>query len=290
MTSESIADRRIADRVFMVNVFGSGPGGGNPAPIVTDASGLDGEAMRRVAARHGHESAFVLPGRDGCDRYFRFFVPNHEMEMCGHATLGASWLLDRLGLLPRRTISIATLSGPVRARIDNGQASVSQPKGRHQAVEDAGSVLDVLDVLGVRPSDLLDLPVLNAATSRVKTLVPLRSLETLNGLRPDFGRIAQVCDAIGSTGLYPFTVIEPNAALFSARQFPRSSGYPEDAATGIAATALAWSAWTLGITSENTVVVRQGEAMGRPSAITVEREDDGCWLSGRAELLGETPL
>ncbi|HXH47201.1 MAG TPA: PhzF family phenazine biosynthesis protein [Bradyrhizobium sp.] len=271
----------------MVNVFGNGPGGGNPAPIVVDARELDGEAMRRIAATHGHESAFVLPGRDGCDYHFRFFVPNHEMEMCGHATLGAIWLLARIGQLHLNEISIATLSGPVQARTDAGQASVSQPRGWRRNVEDFGAVLDVL---GLRPSDLLDYPLHNAATSRVKTLIPLRSAAILDGLRPDYARVATVCDQIGSTGLYPFTVVDAEAAIFSARQFPRSSGYPEDAATGIAATALAWSAWELGLTSRDRVVVRQGEAMGRPSQITVERDDARCWLSGQVELIGETSL
>lgn len=287
MTSPHIPDRRHAENVFLVNVFSNGPKGGNPAPIVVDARGLDSEAMRLIATRHGHESAFVFPGQEGRDYHFRFFVPNHEMEMCGHATLGAVWLLDRLGQLPRSSVSITTLSGPVQARVSGGQVSVSQPRGWCKSVEDPGAVLDVL---GLRPSDLLDSPLLNAATSRVKTLVPLRSVEILDGLRPDFARVATVCDAIGSTGLYPFAVRDPAEAIFSARQFPRSSGYPEDAATGIAATALAWSAWELGLTSRHRVVVRQGEAMGRPSQITVERGDDGCWLSGHAELIGETPL
>ncbi|HEV2513228.1 PhzF family phenazine biosynthesis protein [Bosea sp. (in: a-proteobacteria)] len=287
MTSQHSSTRRLAEQVFTVNVFGSGPGGGNPAPIVVDARLLDGEAMRQVAARHGHESAFVLPGRDSCDYQFRFFVPNHEMEMCGHATLGAVWLLDHLGALPKSTVSISTLSGRVHARVSGGHASVSQPRGRSTGIDDPAAVLGVL---GIRPSDLLDLPLLNAATSRVKTLVPLRSIDVLNGLQPDFARIEALCDAIGSTGLYPFAPIDPDAGVFSARQFPRSSGYPEDAATGIAAAALAWAAWDLDLTSKSRIVIRQGEAMGRPSQITVEREDERCWLSGRAELIEETPL
>lgn len=287
MTTEPISARPHAEQVFTVNVFGNGPGGGNPAPIVVDARQLDGEMMRQVAARHGHESAFVLPGRDGCDYQFRFFVPNHEMEMCGHATLGTVWLLDSLGELPKRTVSIATLSGPVQARVEDGQASVSQPRGRSTGIDDPDAVLEVL---GLRPSDLLDYPVLNAATSRVKTLVPLRSAGILNGLQPDLVRIEALCDAIGSTGLYPFAPVDAAAGVFAARQFPRSSGYPEDAATGIAASALAWSAWDLGLTSQPRVVIRQGEAMGRPSRIAIERDGELCWLSGRAELMGETPL
>lgn len=266
----------------LVNVFAAGSGGGNPAPIVIDASGMNTETMRSLAARYGHESAFVLPGRDGCDFHFRFFVPNHEMEMCGHATLGAVWLLDQLGLLPSRTVSIATLSGVVQARAEADGASVSQPEGHYEPVANTDAVLDVL---GLKPSDLLDTPVVNAATSRVKTLVPLRSRQQLDTLQPDYARMRETCDAINSTGLYPFAVLDPATGRLAARQFPRSSGYPEDAATGIAAAALAWAAHKLGITPASVMTVRQGEAMGRPSEITVTLAEKHCWLSGRANVM-----
>ena len=62
-------------------------------------------------------------------------------------------------------------------------------------------------------------------------------------------------------------------------------GYPEDAATGIAATALASGLRQLGVTSSARVTVHQGEAMGRPSKITVTFRGDQCWLSGHVELL-----
>src|SRR3546814_19694133 len=53
-----------------------------------------------------------------------------------------------------------------------------------------------------------------------------------------FTEMKAVCDAIESTGLYPFARVTAAGLAFEARQFPKASGYPEDAATGIAATAL----------------------------------------------------
>ena len=49
---------------------------------------MSAEDMRQIAERFGHESGFVLPPdpASGADYRFRFFVPRHEMEMCGHAT------------------------------------------------------------------------------------------------------------------------------------------------------------------------------------------------------------
>jgi len=268
--------------VYVVNVFRHGPGGGNPAPIVLDASEMTADAMRELAAHYQHESAFVLPGRDGCDLSLRFFVPNHEMEMCGHATLGTVWLLKHLGLLPAPELTIATLSGVVTAHMPEEGPAISQPAGRCKPVDEPSAILDVL---GLRKSDIEDFPVVNAATSRTKTLVPVRSRAILDSIAPDFSRIAEVCDAIGSTGLYPFAIVDRATATLAARQFPRSSGYPEDAATGIAATALASGLRQLGVTSSTEATVHQGDAMGRPSKITVTFRNDRCWLSGHVELL-----
>lgn len=281
--------------VTVVTVFSAGPGGGNPAPIVVDAAGMSDEEMAAVAQRYGFESGFVLPGDGDHDVELRFWVPAHEVEMCGHATLGAVWLLDRLGRLPGDRVRVGTRAGTVHARVDDRdggggrRVEISQPPGRVEAL--AGPDADaVLDVLGLGPGDLADRPLLNAATSRVKTLVPVRDATTLDAVRPDHDRMEAVCGRVGSTGLYPYAVVDLDRLLVDARQFPRSSGYPEDAATGIAAAALAFGLLELGLVEASAVAVtvRQGRAMGRPSEITVRfaREDAvvrGCWLTGRVE-------
>jgi PhzF family phenazine biosynthesis protein len=283
--------------VQLVDVFRAGPGGGNPAPIVLDARHLSAADMQAVAARYGHESAFVLPAEHaGHDFRLRFFVPNHEMEMCGHATVGALWLLKRHSLWNGRQASIETLSGLVYGRLA-GQApeperiEISQPEGVVEPLPEAATQT-LLEVLGVQPDDLLPGPVLNARTSRVKTLIPLRSTAALHALKPDFARIEAACTALGSTGLYPFAVVDGARHIFQARQFPRSSGYPEDPATGIAAAALLYGLRYCGLVPAGSVpiTIQQGYAMGRPSAITVRLAEPaetalaGCWLSGAVDL------
>ena len=106
-------------RLEFVRVFSAGPECGNPAPIVVDATGMSDADMQEVAQSYGHESGFVLPPPPGsdCDFEFRFWVPNHEMSMCGHATVGAVWLLERLGRLKGDRLAIQTKSGRVKARI-----------------------------------------------------------------------------------------------------------------------------------------------------------------------------
>lgn len=267
---------------ILLSVFPAGPGGGNPCPVVLDASGMDAGAMQALAAAEGHESVFVLPPDDPAtaDYRFRFFVPAHEMEMCGHATLGAAWLL-RQGLAAARDgLRIETLSGPVRAIFGaDGSVEVTQPAGRTAEVTDVPAVLRVL---GLTEGELLPgARLLNAATSRVKTLVPLGDPARLHSLAPDPAAVAAACAAIGSTGLYPWSADADG--VLHARQFPRGSGYPEDAATGIAAAALFHG---IGAPAGG-IVVRQGEAMGRPSEIRVrpDPEGPGCRIGGRVERL-----
>jgi PhzF family phenazine biosynthesis protein len=289
---------RFAD-IDLVSVFAAARGGGNPAPIVADAAGLSDSDMRAIAAAYGHESAFVLPPPSGsaCDLALRFWVPNHEMEMCGHATVGAVWLLDRLGRLPRGNVTIATLSGDVEARVENAGTA----EGQVAALPDGDGLIDeLLSILGIAKTDLAPLPVHNARTSRVKTLIPLKGAVLLDGLEPNFEHIEQFCEKIGSTGLYPYAASDPESRTFDARQFPKSSGYPEDAATGIAAAALAFGLLETGQIAADSrpIRIRQGRVMGRPSEIMVRFRAGpdgaiaGCWLGGgvRFEQRSKFPL
>ena len=285
-----------AGQVVLIRVFVNGPGGGNPVPLVADAKGMDTAQMQEIARTHGHESAFVLPADvPGADWRLRFFVPHHEMEMCGHATVGTLWALRRWDAWRTPTARVQTMSGLVDVEWDEVRQRVwiSQPVVREGVLEPGAAALVARTLrLGAvtTPRQMV-----NAATSRVKTLVPLSSVATLQSLEPDFAAMESTCDAIGSTGLYPYALqTDGHAAgpIVFARQFPRKSGYPEDAATGIAAAALwghlaAAGAIATGSASAPVVcTVRQGDAMGCPSAIAVRPRFDapdavaGCWLSG----------
>jgi PhzF family phenazine biosynthesis protein len=278
----------------LLRVFVHAPGGGNPVPLVADARGMNPFEMQQVAALHGHESAFVLPAANAhADWRLRFFVPQHEMEMCGHATVGTLWALRQWGRWRTPDACIETLSGPVDAQWDAARQRVwiSQPTVRCAALSPSQRE-QVAAALGLASAEV---PMINARTSRTKTLVRLRNVEALQRLRPAFATIAAVCEATGSTGLYPYAMAGGDTVF--ARQFPRASGYPEDAATGIAAAALWGHLVSTGELPIGTPVqpalctVRQGDAMGRPSAIELRpRFDDagrlgGCWLGGRVEWM-----
>ena len=88
-------------------------------------------------------------------------------------------------------------------------------------------------------------------------------------------------------------MVDIGRQVFSARQFPKSSGYREDAATGIAAAALSFGLLENRLIerSERVALARQGWAMGRPSEIGVRLRFEqgdiaGYWLGGSVLLEG----
>ena len=257
--------------------------GGNPVPLVLDARGMSDADMQALAAHHGHESAFVLPP-DTPDHLcrLRFFVPGHEMEMCGHATVGTLWALRQWGRWNTPRARVQTQSGSVEVAWDEarGWGWISQPAVTLEALssEHGEAIAEVLRMGS-------PVPAINASTSRVKTLIRMPDAAALDALSPDFGAMRDICERIGSTGLYPYAV--SGDGVF-ARQFPKASGYPEDAATGIAAAALWGYLDSVGaIPGDRICTVYQGRAMGSPSAIQLHRRGDapGCWLSGETQWL-----
>lgn len=278
--------------IRLVNVFTHQGRGGNPCPIVIDAAALQDDDMRAIAARYGHEAGFVRPPSSAdSDFTFRFWVPRHEMEMCGHATIGALWCLATAGRLDAEQMRIETRSGPVTGYVENGSSGnpsveISQPVGKVVDLTRTQEE-DVLATLRISRSDLLDLPIQNAVTSRVKTLIPMKSVAHLQALTTDMALTEKCCERIASTGLYPYAVADQAERRFEARQFPKSSGYPEDAATGIAAAALAFGLLKNDLVPRDSgrITILQGRAMNALSEIRVrigfaDGRPVGCLLGG----------
>ena len=281
----------ISSNVVQLRVFVDGPGGGNPAAVVLDADGLQTAEMHQFTARFGHETSFVQQPSDpgSADLRLRFFMPGSEMNMCGHAALGSAWLLARQKRLSPGQHRIETASGVLRVRVsDKGAVAISQPKGQVEAV-DPNLRHEILDALDIKERHLLALPLLNASTSRMKTLIPLTNPGVLAELRPKHADLLRLCTAISSTGFYAFSCDWEDERTYHARQFPASTLTKEDAATGVAATALFYGLRQYGlIGNRKSIRIRQGAAMGQPSKIAVTEattSDDGVgvWLTGEVE-------
>lgn len=116
-------------RAAVVDAFTDRAFAGNPAAVVLlpeDAPAPSPEWMQAVAAEFNlSETAFVSPLGDSQYR-LRWFTPEVEVELCGHATLAtAHWLLEQN--LQTGPMSFRTMSGWLRAEGVPGSVTVSLP-------------------------------------------------------------------------------------------------------------------------------------------------------------------
>jgi PhzF family phenazine biosynthesis protein len=258
---------------------------------VPAADGLDAERMQRIAAEHGLESVFLLtPTAPGAQVRMRYFVPRHEMEMCVHATVAGLTLLAERGAVLTGAVAVQTPLGVLAAEVGaDGAVTVEQfPPVFGPPL---AGVLDELAAAMGCPVDRImagEAP-RSVSVSRAKLLVQLTDLDALRCLAPDPGRVTRLCERLEVTGLYPFAVSAGAAREAWARQFPRDSGYPEDAATGLAAGALsALLASRETADGRYRYDIHQGQAMGRPSLLAGHATCRGgavtrIAVSGRAE-------
>ena len=84
--------------IYQVDAFTSNLFGGNPAAVCPLDDWLPDETLQAIAAENNlSETAFVHPGDSGFD--LRWFTPAVEVDLCGHATLAAFWVLGSEGRL-----------------------------------------------------------------------------------------------------------------------------------------------------------------------------------------------
>ena len=100
--------------LYQVDAFAEGVFSGNPAAVVPLTAWLPNETLAAIAAENNlSETAFFLPLPGGEGYHLRWFTPTFEIDLCGHATLAAAFVLfTELGHTGN-TIRFATLSGDV---------------------------------------------------------------------------------------------------------------------------------------------------------------------------------
>lgn len=98
-------------RLRLVDSFSSRPFAGNPAAVVTlESMPSDGWMAAMARETNASDTGFVLP-ESGSDADFqlRWFTPEMEVDLCGHATLASAHCLFEDG--GRSPIRFATRSG-----------------------------------------------------------------------------------------------------------------------------------------------------------------------------------
>lgn len=250
--------------LHLIDAFADGPFTGNPAAVVLLDAARPEAWMQRVAMEMNQaETAFLLRQEDGFS--LRWFTPNKEVDLCGHATLAsAHYLWEEQQLATDATARFHTRSGWLAARRDADQwitldfpAIASRP---------AAPPANLAAALGVQPREVLrgdnDLLCVVADAAAVRQLTP------------DLAAIAE-WDVRGVLVTAPG---DEGGIDFVSRCFFPAYGVPEDPVTGSAHCALA-SYWA-GVLGRDVMVGHQASARG--GLVRCRVLGDRVELTGRA--------
>lgn len=202
--------------LYQIDAFSDRVFGGNPAAIVPLAHWLDDAAMQAIAAENNlAETAFYVPEGDAFA--LRWFTPTCEVDLCGHATLAAAWLLFFERGYQGEVVNFTTRSGVLAVARHADGLQMDFP---------------VLSTEPCDPPDLLDrglgIPV-EECYRGMDYMVVVADAAVVAGLAPDFPVLAKL-DRRGVVVTAP----GEDGVDFVSRFFAPGAGIDEDPVTGSA--------------------------------------------------------
>ncbi len=258
---------------------------GNPLCVFEDARGLSDHQMQALARQLNlSETTFVLPS-ERADAHVRIFTPGYEMPFAGHPTLGtASVVATGERVVLEMTAGLVTVTR-------DGDAWTLRAARAPETRPVEASRADLARMLGL-PDDAVSAEPLWVSTGVEQLVIPIATSELVRAARP----VPELLERWGFSAtrqeamayLWASDGSSGPATELTVRFFFTSQGSViEDPATGSACANLGgWmiaSRWPLPVTA----ILRQGDAVGRPSRLRLRVDRDAAiFVSGAVIELG----
>jgi PhzF family phenazine biosynthesis protein len=262
----------IPNTIYQVDAFTSEPFKGNPAGVCILDTEPSVEWMQNIAMEMNlSETAFVFPGKGG--RNIRFYTPEAEIHLCGHATLSASHILYETGIANRNEkIIFQSKAGELVIYISVSWITMNFPA---YPFEKIAIPSEFKELTGITPVELYK-------SAYGWTLALFDSEAEVNNLKPNFSKMKNsefgdlIVTAPSSDPNYDFCV----------RCFAPALGIDEDPVTGSAHCALIpfWH----NKTGKTNFISHQISRRG--GVLKVSQKGDRVEISGQAKTIFKAEL
>lgn len=210
--------------IYQVDAFTSEPFKGNPAGVCILEKEMTDEWMQNIAAElHVSETAFISGGKD--EFRIRYFTPESEIPLCGHATLASAHIMYETGIVSGNDeIVFSSKAGKLKIRCSDSWIIMNFPAYELFPVP---APQDISRYIGINPAELY-------RTAHGWTFALLGNEEDVLKLNPDF-------KAMKNTIYGDLIVTAPSSDPgydFCVRCFAPALGIDEDPVTGSAHCAL----------------------------------------------------
>ena len=99
--------------LYQIDAFANKLFGGNPAAVIPLTAWLDEVLMQQIALENNlSETVFIVPAAKGeADYEIRWFTPEVEINLCGHATLASAYVLFEILDFKKEELIFSSKSG-----------------------------------------------------------------------------------------------------------------------------------------------------------------------------------
>jgi PhzF family phenazine biosynthesis protein len=293
--------------VYQIDAFTKEKFKGNPAGVVINADGLNTNQMQQIARElNNSETAFLFkPENNDYDGEIRYFTPEIEVPICGHATIAAMYakalednlkscilkIKTKIGILPFEIIKV---NKDYQVVMTQGEFELSSTLG-------AEDIKELTNALGISDIELDEkCPIQIASTGHSKVIIGIKSKKKLDSILPDYNKLADLSKKIECNGYFVFTFDSNDSDILTfGRMFAPAIGINEDPVTGNANGPLG------GYLVKNKIAKyhgdsfefsgRQGEKMGRSGTIEVKVKVENHFpvliqIKGEASVVFKTTI
>jgi len=205
--------------IFQIDAFTDKVFGGNPAAVIPLPNWLDDETLQHIATENNlSETAFFVKNQDVFE--LRWFTPVAEVNLCGHATLAAAFVLFEELKHPEDSIRFSTKSGLLEIHKKEKSIELNFPVDSLEK----GDVANYQSLFNKKPKE--------AWKGKEDVLLVFQDEDEVQQLIPNLAKIATTaCRGVIASA-------KGNQVDFVSRFFTPQLGINEDPVTGSAHTSL----------------------------------------------------
>lgn len=250
--------------LFQVDAFTNKAFSGNPAAVCPLDSWLTDDEMQQIAGENNlSETAFFV--NRGEYYQLRWFTPQTEVDLCGHATLASAWVIMNKIQPDLKEVKFGSHGGELIVRRENNQYLMDFPS--HEPKK-CTPPKNLIKALGLEPVEIL---------ASNYYLAVYNTEEEVSELRP-YMTLLKELDRIGVVITAPGENVD-----FVSRFFAPAIGIPEDPVTGSAHCTLI-PYWSKRL---NKKEMNAKQVSCRGGDLFCEYNDDRVIIGGEAKLFLE---
>ncbi|HNJ95235.1 MAG TPA: PhzF family phenazine biosynthesis protein, partial [Ferruginibacter sp.] len=141
--------------LYQIDAFANKVFGGNPAAVIPLEQWLDAPLMQQIALENNlSETVFFVPAGNGiADFEIRWFTPEVEINLCGHATLASAYVLYNILGYEKPGIRFSSMSGILQVSREEDLICLDFPSWKPERLDiypsELSAIIGHAEIVGV---------------------------------------------------------------------------------------------------------------------------------------------